>query len=432
MAHIGMVCTPFSGHLHPTAAIGRTLLDRGHRVTFIGFEDCREKITAAGLDFVGIGQEKVPLGTTREFERLIGRTTERTAVRLTLELIGTRIATVFEEAPDKFRELGLELAVVDQMSFEAGMVAEYVGIPFVSLANALLFNREPDLPPMIFGWDYPRTWFGRMRNRLANRFFDYLKLPLRRLVSRQRRAWNLKVLESNDAIHSPYAQLSQQVHEMELPRKSLPKWFHFLGPFQHPSSRKHVDFPYEQLNGKPLVYASLGTIQTQLDTIYATIAEACDGLDVQLVISLGGSDVKFAQPLPGNPLVVPFAPQLELLKRAALTVTHAGMNTTMESLAHGVPMVAIPIANDQPAVAARIVRSGSGERITLRELSAEKLRALVNKVLHTQTYRDRARSLQESIQLAGGAPRACEIIEQIYETRQPVFAGSPSQPAESY
>lgn len=57
--------------------------------------------------------------------------------------------------------------------------------------------------------------------------------------------------------------------------------------------------------------------------------------------------------LPGNPIVVNYAPQLELLKIADLTITHAGVNTTLESLSNGVPLVAIPITNDQPGVAAR-------------------------------------------------------------------------------
>ncbi|WLT39734.1 hypothetical protein NON20_10065 [Synechocystis sp. B12] len=64
--------------------------------------------------------------------------------------------------------------------------------------------------------------------------------------------------------------------------------------------------------------------------------------------------------LPGNPLVVNYAPQLELLQRTALTITHAGLNTTLECLNNAVPMVAIPIANDQPGVAARIAWAGVG------------------------------------------------------------------------
>jgi hypothetical protein len=52
--------------------------------------------------------------------------------------------------------------------------------------------------------------------------------------------------------------------------------------------------------------------------------------------------------------LVSYAPQIEILKRSSLCITHAGLNTVLESLSSGVPMVALPITNDQPGVAARI------------------------------------------------------------------------------
>jgi UDP:flavonoid glycosyltransferase YjiC (YdhE family) len=58
--------------------------------------------------------------------------------------------------------------------------------------------------------------------------------------------------------------------------------------------------------------------------------------------------------LPDDAIIVDYAPQLQLLKKASLCITHAGINTTLESLSNGVPLVAIPIANDQPGIGARI------------------------------------------------------------------------------
>ena len=100
------------------------------------------------------------------------------------------------------------------------------------------------------------------------------------------------------------------------------------------------------------------------------ILTACEGLDAQLVLSLGGNmDPAGFLGRAGNPIVVKFAPQLELLEQAALCITHAGLNTALESLAWGVPMVAIPITNDQPGVAARITWCGVGEFVTPRRLT---------------------------------------------------------------
>ena len=81
--------------------------------------------------------------------------------------------------------------------------------------------------------------------------------------------------------------------------------------------------------------------------------------------------------LPGNPLVVGYAPQLELLSRATLTITHAGLNTALESLSAGVPMVAIPVGNDQPGVSARLKAARVGRFYRSRNSRADRLRPLV-------------------------------------------------------
>lgn len=142
------------------------------------------------------------------------------------------------------------------------------------------------------------------------------------------------------------------------------------------------------MTGQPLIYASLGTVQNRLLETFQTIAEACQNLDAQLVIALGGGTAPESLPvLPGSPLVVGYAPQLELLQQTTLTITHAGMNTTLESLSNGVPMVAIPIANDQPGVAARIAWTGTGEVVPLKRLSVSKLRRAIARVLTEDSYK---------------------------------------------
>jgi MGT family glycosyltransferase len=166
----------------------------------------------------------------------------------------------------------------------------------------------------------------------------------------------------------------------------------------------------------------MGTIQNRLLEVFHSIAEACNGLDAQLIISLGGSaSPQTLQGLPGNPLVVSYAPQLELLQKTTLTITHAGMNTTLESLSNGVPMVAIPIANDQPGVASRIVWSGCGEAIPVKKVNVDNLRTAIKKVLTEDSYRKNALQLQEAIKKAGGTKRAIDIVEQAVSTGKPVL-----------
>ncbi len=144
------------------------------------------------------------------------------------------------------------------------------------------------------------------------------------------------------------------------------------------------------------------------------IAEACRDLDVQLVISLGGGhSLDLLPDLPGKPVVVGYAPQLELLQKTSLTISHARMNTTLESLTNGVPILAIPISNDQPGVAARIAWTGTGEVVPLSKVSVERLRKAINQVLMKGSYKKNALRLQEAIRRAGGVSRAADIIEEV-------------------
>jgi zeaxanthin glucosyltransferase len=116
-------------------------------------------------------------------------------------------------------------------------------------------------------------------------------------------------------------------------------------------------------------------------------------------------------PAPNNTIIVKRAPQLELLKRTSVCVTHAGLNTVLESLAQGVPQVAIPVTIDQPGVAARIADKQTGLVTSLDKLTAERLSTLLSEVLSNPTYRANACKLQKAIASANGLSVAADLIE---------------------
>jgi len=148
------------------------------------------------------------------------------------------------------------------------------------------------------------------------------------------------------------------------------------------------------------------------------------GNDAQTVISLGNPNIQdFALDLPGSPLVVRYAPHQLLIEKATLVITHAGMNTTLAALSSGVPLVAIPITNEQPGIASRIANTGAGEVVPLKHLNVPRLRDVIRLVLAEDSYKQNALRLQDTIRRAGGVTRAADIIEQAVSTGQPVKAG---------
>lgn len=421
MPHIGLLCPTASGHLNPMTTLGHELNQRGHRVTLVGTLDAKPKVLAAGLEFRPIGEVAFPAGSTADSFAELGQLSGLDAFRYTIALFKKVTDTLLREAPAAFQNAGVEALLIDQTSFGGSTVAELLDLPFISVCCALMLNQDPNVPPFNTSWSYHPSWWARLRNQAGNELMVSLAKPITTLLAEYRQQWNLPPFTHSNDAYSQLAQLCQQPAEFEFPRKSLPSCFHFTGPYSNPASREPTTFPFDKLTGQPLIYASLGTVQNQLLGTFQTIAEACQDLDTQLVMALGGGSTPEALPaLPGSPLVVGFAPQLELLQRATLTITHAGMNTTLESLSNGVPMVAIPIANDQPGVAARIAWTGTGAVVPLKRLNVSKLRGALKQVLTEDSYKKNALRLQAAIKRAGGVKKAADIVEQVLSTGKPI------------
>lgn len=423
MTHFGIICPASTGHLNSMTALGYELVRRGHRVTVFNFLDAEPKVLASGLEFHALAEAEFPLGSIAEGFAQLGKLSGLAAFRYTINAIAKGAAAVLSCGPTAIKNAGVEVLLVDQVSREGGTVAEFLNIPFITVCSALVLNRNPNLPPFFTSWQYKPNLIGRLRNQLGYQLLNQTSKPIRGIIAEYRQKWHLPLYSHPNDAYSKLAQISQQPAEFEFPRTDLPPYFHFTGPHHNPATRKPVAFPFEKLTGQPLIYASMGTLQNRLLDVFQKIASACADLDAQLVISLGGGATKESLPkLPGKPLVVEYAPQLELLQKATLTITHAGMNTTLESLSHGVPMVAIPVANDQPGVAARIAWTGVGEVVPLKQVSVPKLHDAIAKVLTQESYKKRAIALQEAIGKSGGVQKAVDIIEQVVLTKKPVLA----------
>jgi len=164
----------------------------------------------------------------------------------------------------------------------------------------------------------------------------------------------------------------------------------------------------------------MGTLQNRLHDVFEMIAEACAGLDAQLVLALGRPGASLPRKLPGDPIVVGYAPQMALLRRATLVITHAGLNTTLECLTHGLPLLALPVTNDQPGVAARVEHLGVGKCIPVKKVTVARLRQCILDLMGSPSYKERALKCADEIRRLDGPTFAAELIERAFTTRQPV------------
>ena len=244
--------------------------------------------------------------------------------------------------------------------------------------------------------------------------------PLSRVIADWAAARGLPYRSLDDTF-SPFAQLSQMVPGLDFPRVALPPTFHYVGPLRLPPlpSAHAPGFPPD----RRLVFASLGTLQGHRVSLFRDIARGAQACDAELLIAHGGRlAAADAAGLPGRPTVRDFVPQAEILGRASALVGHGGMNTVMDALAAGVPAVLVPLAFEQAAIAARVVRAGAGIAVAGRLMRGRRLRAALQAVLEQPSYREAAAVLQCEVALAGGAGRAADIILLVSARGTPVAA----------
>jgi len=410
--HIGLVTIELSGHLNPSTTLARELLSRGHRVTLFARVDAEAKARAAGLGFEAIGVEAFPLGAGAAATEVLGRLEGAAALRYTLNLLNEQTRLLLADLPDRLRAARLDLLLIDEISPAAEAVAEVLRIPYVTICNALSLRSDPGLPPPLSGWRYHPGRLARLRNRLATLVLEGGERISRGDIRRYRAAHGLPA----HAGEMRRALIAQQPAFFDFPRVAQPEWFHYAGPFHDEASGDDAGFPFDRLDERPLIFASMGTLQNQQFEVFHTIAEACAGVDAQLVMTLGRRGAvtpPLLQALPGAPLVVPFAPQRALLARAAVAITHAGLNTALEALVQGVPMVALPVTNDQPGVAARLAWLGAAEVIPRARLEPAVLRRAVTRVLLEPSYRAAAQAARAQIAQRPGVALAADIIERV-------------------
>ena len=267
MTHFGIICPASTGHLNPMTTLGYELQSRGHQVTVVGILDTEKKVRSAGLEFRAIAPLESPYGTMAQFSAELGKLSGLAALRYTLNYLQKSTANLLQQAPKVIEDAGIEALLVDQVSSAGGTVADYLGIPFMSVSAALMSNEDVSVPPFITPRNYNRAWWGQIRNRIGYRLLRQDRKPIQETIAEYRRKWNFPPHNSQNDVYSRLAQLCQQPAEFEFPRANLPGCFHFTGAYHNLISRAKIDFPFEKLTGQPLIYASMGTLQNRLKSL---------------------------------------------------------------------------------------------------------------------------------------------------------------------
>lgn len=378
-----MVNLPFSGHSNPTMGLARELHERGHEVGYIHSYEWEERIRATGCTFIPYK------GTTPDKYKKA-------------ELNYWRIAYDTVEAElDRY-----DLLLYEVLFFPGKSLADKMGKPCVRLFSTFALNAKI------------LRAFGESGGPYITMLFrcGLLYKPISALVSRSFRLAK-KDLVRELTENAPALNFIYTSREFQMDNASFPAdRYHFVGPSlsgrSAPAANTEMD--YSRMK-RPLIYLSMGTMINHSRRFYQKCFEAFANKDLTLIIALGhGVKQETFSGVPANVKLYAFVPQLEVLAHCDLFITHGGMNSVNEAIWFGVPLLVIPIGNDQPTVARRVEETGLGRTLRAKKTSALALYNAAMDVLHN-TRQPVLQAMKEKSRSAGGNRAIADAIIRTYE-----------------
>lgn len=378
-------CIPAHGHTNPTLGVVRELTARGHQVRYYSYKPFREKIEAAGAEFVPCEEYDAEQRLTPQDAAKIGKNLAFS----TQILVDTTLA-LDERVCRDMESLHPDCIVADSMAVWGKAAALKLGIPFVSSTTTFAFNK------------YSAKIMKQGLGELAGMLFSMPKIQknIRRLQEKGYPVKNILDILQNDDRTDTVVYTSPQFQPCA---DTFSDKYAFVGPSVRPA-----ESVFNKERDK-LVYISMGTVNNNLLRFYKECIRALGDTAYQVVLSVGEQvDTGALGALPENVAVYPYVDQMAVLSQADVFLSHCGMNSVNESLYCGVPLVMYPQTSEQGGVAARVAQLGAG--LLLEKAEAEKIRETAVHVLEEASYRENAASIAEGFRKCGGAKAAADKI----------------------
>lgn len=395
MATVCLLGHPAPGHVNPLLPIVREIVARGSRVLFFATPPLAGRIEAAGADFVSYGDHAL-------FERSLAEGGILGGMSGLLE----SAEAVLPATLRRVRDLDPDYLLLEAHSLVGNLLAQLVDVPAATLCSMFAINDRLITPRELLGHLYgsaPREAALTGLRALAR----YHETARRLAVACGVRCPDLIDYLAN---HQPL-NIVLTSHAFQVGAETFDDSYRFVGvtpPAPDPAGRELLD----QFDGRPLIYLSMGTMYNDEAGLYRASFEAFGDGPYQVVLSIGHRIDPSALPTPpGNFLVRPHVPQVAVLSRARVFITHGGINSAHEAMLQGVPLVVLPLAADHHIVAQQVAAVGAGVVLDRTGVTVDRLKALVTEVLDTPSFATRSRAIGDSLRAAGGARAAADHIE---------------------
>lgn len=429
---------PEEGHLLPTFALTRGLLSRGHRVRYLATADCEPLLRAQGFESVPLFPDLYPPELAAAQRRSLQEARSFPAVLRALRAIADHSRQALERWLDGSAErllagLAPDLVIVCALRPLVALTAYKLGIPALLISHALSNARQPGGPPITsplvptgtpgsrlrIALEWWRTLAARaVRQRLMRwaGIEEPYEKTLRSLAARA--GFPADRVLSSTAL-APTVRMPEMVlcpEAFDFPHPEIPERY-FVEPLID-LKRTQPAFPWERLDpSKALIYCALGS-QTHRSSaaarILTTVLEAVrDREDWQLVMATSGDPERLGlSRAPASTILVESAPQLDLLARARVMITHGGTGSIRECIFFGVPMIAMAHMRDQVGNAARVVYHGLGVREDPRTVTTGQLARDIERLITDEVTRERVRAMQQEFRRLEAERPSLAIMER--------------------
>jgi UDP:flavonoid glycosyltransferase YjiC (YdhE family) len=421
------------GDIHPYMAIAMELRARGRQPVIATSELYREKIQAAGFDFVSVRpnipppQEQDPVMMEKIMNPRSG------SGYLLNEML---LPFVREGYEDLLRAVeGADLLLTHPISFAGPLVAQKTGIPWVSsvLAPVSFFSAyDPPVPPFwpwmrhvqLLGPRYVAAFFKQVKkvykNKPYEQFRSELSLPDR----------GSPVFEGQ---HSPRLILALFSRLFAQPQPDWPPQARVTG-FAFYDGGNELEMPPELTkfldHGAPPIVFTLGTsaVWVARDFYRESIA-AAKLLGRRAVLLIGDDRNQPKETLPSGMIAVNYAPFEALLACACAMVHHGGVGTTSQGLRAGIPTLIVPFAFDQPDNAAHAARVGVSRTLPRAKYRATRVAKELDMLFTMPDYATKANEIGKLVRQENGAAMASDLIEQVLQRENDLLPPQLEEPA---
>lgn len=393
---------PQSGNVNPTLAIAQGLVQSGNQAIYYLTDEYKNLLENTGATFRSYNSILKNSFGKSSTDAKSDRDLQVSAPWINSNLVKECEIVVSNVLRDLDTESKPDAIIYGQMALWGRMLAQILQVPAVLVRPTYASNEHFNLLQVLHN-----TFYNAEQRQERTLTFAKANEEMRALCER----YAIKPFPVTDAMdYGEPLTLVTQPRSFQYEGTTFDKRFHFVGPCILPR-QDFSRFPFEQIELKPTLYISLGTAFNDKSEFYNMCFKAFADTDWQVVQSIGNrSKIEQLDPVPNNFIVAPYVPQLDVLKRSDIFLTHGGMNSVMEGLSNGVPLVVVPQSGEQMLSAQRVEQLGMGLSLHPRDVTISTLRKAVDQISSQASYRERARSLQEDIQRAGGYQAAVDAI----------------------